>query len=62
MEEILDMIIVMVYPKGSNPIENVSHGAKSLSRMFHDHSSKYQINRGHTKCKTPKEIAQLINA
>ena len=52
----------MVYPKASNPIENIRSGCKIVPRMFYDHSSKYPTMQWDKKRRTPEEIVQLINA
>ena len=41
MEGMRDVILIMVCLEACNPIENVAHGGSPLSRLFQDHSSKY---------------------
>ena len=52
----------MVYPKASNPIENIRSGCKIVPRIFFDHISKYQTMQWDKKQRTPEEMVQLINA
>jgi hypothetical protein len=46
MEAIREIVTIMIYPEGFNPIENILCSTEPLSCMFHEHSSKYQTNRG----------------
>ena len=41
VQEIANIIFVMVYPKVSNPIENMRSDCITVPRMFYDHTSKY---------------------
>ena len=41
VQKLGDIIFVMVYPKASNPIENIRRGCKKVPHMFYDHTSKY---------------------
>ena len=52
----------MVYPKASNPIENIHGGWRTIPRMFYDHTSKYPTMQWDKKQMTSEEIVQLINA
>ena len=61
MEGMGDVILIMVYPEASNPIENVPRGGALLPHLFQDHPSKYRIARGDQKRRTPEEVIRLIN-
>ena len=61
MEAIGDVIIVMVCPENSNPIDNVSHTNMPLPRVFHDYESKYAATKGDARRRTPEEISRLVN-
>ena len=52
----------MVYPKASNPIENIRSGCRIVLRMFSDHTSKYPTMQWDKKRRTSEEIVRLINA
>ena len=62
VQEIGDIIFVMVYPKVSNPIENIRNGCKIVPHMFYDHTLKYSTMQWDKKRRTPEEIVRLINA
>ena len=62
MEGMGDVILIMVCPKASNPIENVPRGGGLLPRLFQDHPSKYRTTRGDQKRRTPEKVIRLINA
>ena len=56
-----DVIIVMVCPPNSNPINNVSCTRMPLPRIFHDHESKYAASKGDARRRTLEELTRLIN-
>ena len=62
VERIGNIIFVIVYPKASNPIENIRSGCKTIPRMFYDRTSKYPTMQWDKKQRTPEENVQLINA
>ena len=61
MEGVGDVILIMVCPLASNPIENIPRGGGPLPRSFQDHASKYGTTSKNQRCRTPEEISRLIN-
>ena len=61
MEGVGDVILIMVCPSASNPIENILCGGGPLLRSFQDHASKYGSTSKNQRCRTPEEISRLIN-
>ena len=62
MEGVGDVILIMVCPPTSNPIENIPRGGGPLPHSFQDHASKYGTTSKNQRCRTPEEISCLINA
>ena len=62
MEVLGDIVIVIVCPGDSNPIENLPRIGKNLPRLFQDHTSKYEANKECVKRRTPEEITRLIKS
>ena len=62
MEGMGDVILIMVCPQASNPIENIPCGSRPLPRSFQDHASRYGTSSKNQKCRTLEEISRLINA
>ena len=62
MEVVGDVILIMICPPASNPIENIPRSGGPVPRSFQDHASKYASKLKNNICRTPEEVSHLINA
>ena len=62
MEGVGDVILIMVCPPTSNPVENIPRGGGPLACSFQDHALKYGSTSKNQRCRTLEEISRLINA